>query len=107
MTRLVVFQTPNDLWCLSCDLSGKILDALPSDLHRYIGESIEEVRLIASSVLKYRIEKIDDNEYPIHFELIHEDDGLVEVTQSGLKMKFAEEYGTWNTKINSLNKHLI
>lgn len=105
MTRLVAFQTPDSLWCFSCDSDGKILDAFPASMHRYIGSNIQEVSLIAASVLRYRVEEINDNEYPTSFEITH--DGTVCVKQSGLKMKYAEEYGKWNKETNSLEIHPI
>lgn len=107
MTHLVAFQTPLDLWCFSCDSNGIILQAFPTTMHRYIGTHIDNVSLIAASVMRYRVEEINDNEYPTSFEIIHDGTGRVVVKQSGLKMKFAEVYGHWNKETKSLDIHQI
>lgn len=107
MTRLVAFQNPDDLWCFSCNSDGIILQAFPPTMHRYIGTNIDNVRLIAASVMRYRVEEINDNEYPTSFEITHDGTGKVEVKQNGLKMKYAEEYGQWNKETNSLDVHRI
>lgn len=105
MTRLVAFQNPNDLWRFSCNSGGIILQAFPPSMWKYIGSHIDEVSLIAASVLRYRVEEINDNEYPTSFEIVH--DGQVTVKQSGLKMEYAEKYGHWNKETNSLDVHQI
>ncbi len=104
MTRLVVFQTPNDLWCFSCDTNGRILAGFPVE---WVGCSIEDVSLIASSVLRYRVEKIKDNEYPTKFEITHGEELEVEVKQNGLRMKYAEEYGEWNSDTQTLDIEMV
>lgn len=91
-TTLVVFQTPYNLWCFSCDSGGKILEAFPATVHRYIGSNIEDVQLTASSVLRYYVKSINDNEYPTKFEIIHNLSG-VEVSQNGLKMEYVKDEG--------------
>lgn len=69
-------------------------------IRRYIGANIEEVSLVWSSVLRYRIQEIDDNEYPTRLDLTH-DGRDVQVKQSGLLMDFVEEYGPWNEETKS------
>lgn len=101
MTRLVVFQTPHDLWCFRCDSDGKIVDCFPATMRRYLGSNIEEVSLVASSVLRYPMERVSDNEYPTRFDITHCGEE-VEVKQNGLKMRYAEEYTGWNSEAQSL-----
>lgn len=105
MTRLVILQNPERVWCFSCNENGQILDVMPSSLLQYVGSNISEVQLIAASILRYWVEEVNDNEYPTSFEITH--DGRVSVIQSGLRMRFAESYGSWNNETQSLNKYPV
>lgn len=109
MTKVYIFSTPDPLhtWVCVCDENGTVVDAMPPTIKsQWLHKHIEEVTSAATSILKYRVDAIDDNEYPTVTVVTHPDNHKEEITvvKSGLLMKNAERYGHWNSNTGTFDK---